>query len=93
MTVGLEPTVAQSYRHEQQTREAAPPKGGCGARWIEEASRLRDQLSLMRATPDAEVSEDMEMSRLVRQQPGAMGLGTSDQKFCAACRLDTAAAA
>jgi len=48
---------------------------------FEEASRLRDQLSLLRGTPDVEGSGDFDTSRLVRQQPGAMGLGTSDQKM------------
>lgn len=48
---------------------------------FEEASRLRDQLSLLRSSPDADVSDDTDTSRLVRQRPGAMGLGTSDQKM------------
>lgn len=37
---------------------------------FEEAARLRDQYALLRGA-----------SRLQRQEPGAMGLGTSDQVF------------
>ena len=48
---------------------------------FEEASRLRDQLSLMRGRPDEETPHDIDTSRLRRQRPGAMGLGTSDQKM------------
>ncbi len=48
---------------------------------FEEASRLRNQLSLLRTLPNAEVPSDLDTSRLVRQRPGAMGLGTSDQKM------------
>jgi hypothetical protein len=46
---------------------------------FEEAARLRDQYSLLRGQPDAEVPVDMDTSRLRRQQPGKMGLGTSEQ--------------
>ena len=46
---------------------------------FEEARRLRDQISLLRGAPDPDaVAEDV--SGLVRQQPGAMGLGTSQQR-------------
>lgn len=48
---------------------------------FEEAARLRDQISLLRGNPDAEPSADIDTSRLKRQQPGRMGIGTSDQKF------------
>ena len=47
---------------------------------FEEAARLRDQMSLLRERPDAE-PDDFDTSRLTRQRPGAMGLGTSDQKL------------
>lgn len=50
---------------------------------FEEASRLRDQISLLRGQPDAAPLADLDTSRLRRQQPGAMGLGTSDQTFSA----------
>ncbi len=44
---------------------------------FEEASRLRDQISLLRgAAPNAPAPDT---SRLTRQQPGRMGLGTSEQ--------------
>lgn len=48
---------------------------------FEEASRLRDQISVLRlADGEAKVEvEDIETSGLTRQQPGAMGLGTSRQ--------------
>jgi len=47
---------------------------------FEEARRLRDQIALIRggATPaDAEAAD---LSGLPRQRPGAMGLGTSQQR-------------
>lgn len=47
---------------------------------FEEAAHLRDQLSLLRGRPDDARVGDFDTSRLTRQQPGAMGLGTSDQK-------------
>lgn len=46
---------------------------------FEEAARLRDQYSLLRGQPGTEVPEEMDTSRLRRQQPGRMGLGTSEQ--------------
>jgi hypothetical protein len=48
---------------------------------FEEASRLRDQISVLRlAGGEAKVDvEDIDTSGLTRQQPGAMGLGTSQQ--------------
>ena len=46
---------------------------------FEEAARLRDQYSLLRGQPDAEIPDEMDTSRLHRQQPGRMGLGTSEQ--------------
>jgi hypothetical protein len=46
---------------------------------FEEASRLRDRISLLRLSQgDAEV-EEIDASGLTRQRPGAMGLGTSQQ--------------
>ncbi len=47
---------------------------------FEEAGRLRDELSLLRGQ-GGEGTGDIDTSRLKRQQPGAMGLGTSDQRF------------
>ena len=46
---------------------------------FEEASRLRDQLSLLQGRPDVETHEQIDTTRLRRQVPGQMGLGTSDQ--------------
>lgn len=48
---------------------------------FEEAKRLRDQISLMRGGASAAEAEQADMSGLVRQQPGAMGLGTSQQRM------------
>ena len=47
---------------------------------FEEARRLRDQLSLARG---ADTGDDVEadVSGLTRQQPGRMGLGTSQQRM------------
>jgi len=46
---------------------------------FEEASRLRDQLSLLRGSSDPDPLQEIDTSRLHRQVPGQMGLGTSDQ--------------
>lgn len=46
---------------------------------FEEAARLRDRISLLRGRPDQDHAADFDTSRLKRQQPGKMGLGTSDQ--------------
>jgi hypothetical protein len=46
---------------------------------FEAAARLRDQYSLVRGQPGAKIPEEMDTSRLHRQQPGRMGLGTSEQ--------------
>lgn len=47
---------------------------------FEEASRLRDQISLLRASGGAGNVEDIDPTGLDRQRPGAMGLGTSQQR-------------
>ena len=44
---------------------------------FEEAGRLRDRLSLL-ADADAEPDAVIDTSRMTRQQPGRMGLGTSE---------------
>jgi hypothetical protein len=46
---------------------------------FEEASRLRDKISLLRGRPDIDTDQEIDTSRLRRQVPGQMGLGTSDQ--------------
>lgn len=47
---------------------------------FEEAKRCRDKISLMRDGASAAAAEEADFSGLTRQQPGAMGLGTSQQK-------------
>jgi hypothetical protein len=49
---------------------------------FEEASRLRDRISLLRgAEPGAEAEAEIDTAGLERQQPGRMGLGTSQQRM------------
>ncbi len=48
---------------------------------FEEASRLRDRIALMRGGASFKEAEGVDTSGLERQQPGAMGLGTSQQKI------------
>jgi hypothetical protein len=47
---------------------------------FEEAGRIRDRINLMRGGADAAEAAQADTSGLVRQQPGAMGLGTSRQR-------------
>jgi len=47
---------------------------------FEEARRLRDQINLIRGGATADQAQAADASGLLRQQPGAMGLGTSQQK-------------
>ncbi|WBO24611.1 UvrB/UvrC motif-containing protein [Sphingomonas abietis] len=47
---------------------------------FEEARRLRDRINLMRGGASAAEAAQADTSDLVRQQPGAMGLGTSRQR-------------
>lgn len=47
---------------------------------FEEAKRLRDMISLMRSGATATDAERADLSGIERQQPGAMGLGTSRQR-------------
>lgn len=46
---------------------------------FETASRLRDQLSLLRLAGQGDATVLANPAGLTRQQPGAMGLGTSQQ--------------
>lgn len=48
---------------------------------FEEAKRCRDKISLIRSGATAAEAEEMDFSGLKRQQPGAMGLGTSQQRM------------
>lgn len=45
---------------------------------FEEAARLRDQLSLLSAAPEDAVVAELDTSRMTRQRPGHMGLGTGE---------------
>lgn len=47
---------------------------------FEEARRLRDRISLMRGGATATDAEQADLSGLIRQRPGAMGLGTNQQQ-------------
>jgi hypothetical protein len=47
---------------------------------FEEAKRLRDRISLMRGGATSAEAEQADVSGLMRQRPGAMGLGTSQQR-------------
>jgi len=47
---------------------------------FEEARRCRDRINLMRGGATAAQAEQADVSGLTRQQPGAMGLGTSQQR-------------
>ena len=48
---------------------------------FEEAKRLRDRINLMRGGATAAEAAAADASGLARQRPGAMGLGTSQQKM------------
>ncbi|CAN5581937.1 hypothetical protein BH10PSE14_BH10PSE14_07280 [soil metagenome] len=48
---------------------------------FEEARRLRDQLNLMRGGASREAAEASDTTGIARQQPGKMGLGTSQQRM------------
>lgn len=47
---------------------------------FEEARRLRDRISLLRGGADAAAEASADTAGLTRQQPGAMGLGSSQQR-------------
>jgi len=47
---------------------------------FEEARRLRDRISLMRGGATSAEAEQADLEGLQRQRPGAMGLGTSQQR-------------
>ncbi len=47
---------------------------------FEEAKRCRDKISLMRGGATASEAENADLLGVERQQPGAMGLGTSQQR-------------
>lgn len=60
----------------QQKMEAA-----AAALDFEAAQRYRDRISLMRGGASSGEAERADTTRLVRQRPGAMGLGTNQQRI------------
>jgi hypothetical protein len=46
---------------------------------FEEAKRCRDRINLMRGGATASAAAEADTSSLVRQQPGAMGLGSASR--------------
>jgi len=66
-----------------ETIEALRERMEAAARALdfEEAQRLRDRINLMRGGASAAQAAEADLSDLVRQQPGAMGLGTSRQRI------------
>ena len=48
---------------------------------FEEAKRCRDRISVMRGGATAQDAKKADFSGLDRQKPGAMGLGTSQQRM------------
>ncbi len=48
---------------------------------FEEARRLRDRIALLRGGAEPDAAETADTLGLMRQQPGAMGLGTSQQRM------------
>ncbi|MFW2853036.1 UvrB/UvrC motif-containing protein [Sphingomonas sp. TX0543] len=64
---------AESLREQMEAAAAAMD--------FEEARRLRDMISLMRAGVTAEDAATADLSGITRQRPGAMGLGTSRQRM------------
>ena len=48
---------------------------------FEEARRYRDMINMMRGGATATEAEEANFTGLKRQEPGAMGLGTSQQKM------------
>lgn len=63
----------------QVLREKMEP--AAGALDLEEAKRLRDWISLMRGGASATDAESADSSGPIRQRPGAMDLGTSQQRL------------
>jgi hypothetical protein len=66
-----------------ETIETLEEKMEAAARALdfEGAKRYRDRIILMRGGATAAEAEEADLSGIARQQPGAMGLGTSQQRF------------
>lgn len=69
--------------HMTDTLESLQRRMEAAARVLdfEEAGRCRDKISLIRGGAKALDLEDIDLSGLDRQKPGAMGLGTSQQRL------------
>ena len=48
---------------------------------FEEAGRLRDRISLLRGQSEPDPEAEIDTAGLQRQQPGKMGLGSSQQRM------------
>ena len=48
---------------------------------FERAGALRDQISILRGAADPAAAEPIDTAGLARQQPGSLGLGTSQQRY------------
>jgi hypothetical protein len=66
------PETIETLRHEMEAAAAALD--------FELASRLRDRINLIRGGASRQEAAAADPSGLTRQQPGAMGLGTSRQQ-------------
>lgn len=67
-------------RHDEQLRDLLREMHDAADQGdFEKAAQLRDRISLLRGVPAGTPAQDVDPSGLVRQQPGAMGLGTSRQ--------------
>ncbi|MEA1072055.1 UvrB/UvrC motif-containing protein [Sphingomonas sp. LY160] len=64
------------------TIEALEDRMGAAVRALdfEEAKRCRDKIAFMRGGATASEADEADTSGLLRQRPGAMGLGTSQQQ-------------
>jgi len=62
----------EALRHQMEAAAAAMD--------FETASRLRDRINLLRGGADGTTASAADTAGLTRQQPGAMGLGTSRQR-------------
>jgi hypothetical protein len=68
----MDETIAELQRQMEAAAEAMD---------FEEARRFRDRINLIRGGATAAEAAHADTSGLVRQQPGSMGLGTSQQRM------------
>ena len=73
----------RAFRGMEETLESLQHKMEEAARALdfEEAKRCRDRISLMRSGASAVDAAQADFAGLERQQPGAMGLGTSQPRI------------